>query len=56
VQTEPGANDTLLKASCQVVQSRFGIKPYTGMLGALKIADAVEVRAEVRLPLGDGAA
>ena len=33
-----------------VVQSSFGIKPYSAMLGALRVRDAVEVRAEVRLP------
>jgi len=33
-----------------VVQSDFGIKPYSAMLGALKVLDAVEIRAEVRLP------
>jgi polyisoprenoid-binding protein YceI len=35
-----------------VVQSSFGIKPYSAMLGALRVRDAVEVRAEVRLPSG----
>jgi polyisoprenoid-binding protein YceI len=33
-----------------VVQSDFGVKPYSAMLGALRVRDAVEVRAEVRLP------
>lgn len=33
-----------------VVQSDFGIKPYSAMLGVLKVRDAVEVRAEVQLP------
>ena len=33
-----------------VVQTDFGIKPYSAMLGALRVRDAVEVRAEVRLP------
>ena len=33
-----------------VVQSDFGVKPYSAMLGALKVRDAVEVRAEVQLP------
>ena len=33
-----------------VVQTQFGIKPYSAMLGALKINDAVEVRAVVTLP------
>jgi polyisoprenoid-binding protein YceI len=37
-------------ATASVTQSDFGIKPYTGFLGALKVADAVGVRVEVSLP------
>jgi len=37
-------------ATASVTQSEFGIKPYTGFLGALKVADAVGVRVEVTLP------
>ena len=33
-----------------VVQSGFGIKPYSAMLGALKVLDPVEIRAEIQLP------
>ena len=33
-----------------VVQSEFGIKPYSAMFGALKVLDPVEIHAEVRLP------
>jgi hypothetical protein len=32
-----------------VIQSEFGIKPYSAMLGALKVLDPVEIRAEVQL-------
>lgn len=32
-----------------VVQTEYGIKPYSGMLGALKVADAVSVEAEIDL-------
>ncbi len=32
-----------------VRQTNFGIKPYSGFLGALKVSDAVEVDAEVDL-------
>jgi polyisoprenoid-binding protein YceI len=32
-----------------VIQSDFGIKPYSAMLGALKVLDPVEIRAEVQL-------
>jgi polyisoprenoid-binding protein YceI len=34
-----------------VVQTDFGIKPYSGLLGALKVRDLVEVRAKMALPL-----
>lgn len=37
--------------SAEVIQSAFGIKPYTGMLGALKVRDLVEVRIEVTAAL-----
>jgi polyisoprenoid-binding protein YceI len=37
-------------ATASVTQSDFGIKPYTGFMGALKVADAVGVRVEVSLP------
>jgi len=37
-------------ATASVTQSDFGIKPYTGFLGALKVADAVGVRVEISLP------
>ena len=32
-----------------VIQSEFGIKPYSAMLGALKVLDPVEIRAGVQL-------
>lgn len=52
VQVEPAGAETLLKASATVTQSDFGIKPYTGLMGALKVADDVEVLGESRLPGG----
>ena len=36
-------------ASGSVVQSEFGIKPYRGFFGALKVRDAVDVDADVDL-------
>ncbi len=36
-------------ARTSVVQSQFGIKPYSGFLGALKVRDAVEVKVELDL-------
>jgi hypothetical protein len=33
-----------------VIQTEFGIKPYRGFMGALKVRDAVEVAIDVQLP------
>jgi polyisoprenoid-binding protein YceI len=35
----------------ELLQSAFGIKPYSGLLGALKVRDLVEVRAVMDMPL-----
>jgi len=45
-ESGPGA----YRATTSVVQTQFGIKPYSGFLGALKVRDAVDVQAEVSLP------
>jgi polyisoprenoid-binding protein YceI len=37
-------------ATASVTQSDFGIKPYTGFLGALKVADAVGIEVQVAVP------
>ena len=37
------------KVTGRVIQSEYGIKPYTAMLGALRLADAVEIEAEIDL-------
>lgn len=47
VRREPGG---LVAGSAQVVQTAWGIKPYTGLMGALKLRDAVDVELELRLP------
>ena len=39
-----------LVGHAQIVQSAWGIKPYTGFLGALKLRDAVDVDVHVPLP------
>jgi polyisoprenoid-binding protein YceI len=42
------------RATGSIVQSSYGIKPYSGFFGALKVRDAVAVEAEIELPaLGD---
>jgi hypothetical protein len=42
--------DGTLTASAVVKQSDWGMKPYTGLFGALKVVDEVEVGIEARLP------
>ncbi len=39
-----------LTAATELVQSDFGIKPYRGLMGALKVRDSLEVVFEGRLP------
>jgi polyisoprenoid-binding protein YceI len=43
-------DDGQVTVRATVVQTQFGIKPYSAMLGTLKISDAVEVRATLTLP------
>ena len=45
--TESGGK---IQGSFSVLQTRWGIKPYTAMLGALKVADRVDVEFEVNAP------
>jgi polyisoprenoid-binding protein YceI len=40
-----------LTGTMTVTQSEFGIKPYSAMLGALKVKDEVEIDLDVILPL-----
>jgi polyisoprenoid-binding protein YceI len=42
--------DGQYRASGTVVQTQFGIKPYSGMFGALKLRDDVEIEITVTLP------
>lgn len=46
------ADDGALRASVLVTQTDWGIKPYSTLFGALKVADEVEVEIEARLPAG----
>ena len=43
--------DGRLKGSMTVVQTQFGIKPFSAMMGALKVKDEVEVNLDVALPV-----
>jgi polyisoprenoid-binding protein YceI len=45
VDTDAGT----MTAAVKFAQSSFGIKPYSGLMGALKVADEVEVRVEARV-------
>jgi polyisoprenoid-binding protein YceI len=42
-------SEKVFRGTGTVVQSEYGIKPYTAMLGALKLADPVGVEAEIDL-------
>jgi hypothetical protein len=44
------------RATGTVRQTDFGVKPYSGFLGALRVRDAVDVEAEVSLPAASRAA
>ena len=43
--------DGRLTGHMTVVQSEFGIKPFSAMMGALKVKDEVEINLDVALPL-----
>lgn len=44
VQVDSSPEGTRLSATVTLTQSRFNIKPFTAMMGALKVADDVEIR------------
>jgi polyisoprenoid-binding protein YceI len=44
------AADGQVKGIVPLVQSEWGIKPYTALMGALKVRDDVEVVLDARLP------
>lgn len=44
-------NDGRVRGASTVVQTRFGIRPYTGFFGALKLADEVEIEFDIGLRL-----
>ena len=49
VAVDPDARRPQGTVTATVVQSAFGITPYSAMFGALRVLDAVEVHAEVQL-------
>jgi hypothetical protein len=46
------ADDGRVEARASVRQSDWGIKPYRGLMGALRVRDDVEVAIDARLPAG----
>ena len=44
--------DRRIRGTLPVAQSEWGITPYRGLLGALKVRDTVEVVLDVALPSG----
>ncbi len=42
-----------LRAKAEMIQSRFGIKPFSAMLGTLKVKDRLEIRVEIADPTAD---
>ena len=50
---DESSGEPQLRATAQVVQSEWGIKPYSAFLGALKLRDAVDIEVEATLvPIG----
>jgi hypothetical protein len=50
LDVELTADDGSLRATAVVTQSSWGMKPYSALFGALKVADDVEVAVEARVP------
>ncbi len=46
-----GRGAARLTATTSIVQTSFGIEPYSALLGALRVKDVVDLAVEVRLPL-----
>ncbi|MGH8886896.1 MAG: YceI family protein [Egibacteraceae bacterium] len=49
-ELELTVEDGRATASTTVVQSQWGIKPFSALMGALKVRDAVEIEVEVSVP------
>jgi hypothetical protein len=43
-------SDGRVTGTLPVTQSDWGIKPYRGLMGALKVRDTVEIGIDVQLP------
>ena len=49
---EPDGGTARLQGRLPIVQSDFGLRPFVGLMGALKVKDEVEVALDIRLPAG----
>ena len=49
VTLAPGGNSAVLRATVTIAQSKFGIRPFSALMGTLKVADNVEITGEARL-------
>lgn len=52
VAVEEGAGGARVTGGTRFLQSDFGIKPFSALLGALKVKDEVEIAVTVNLPAG----
>jgi polyisoprenoid-binding protein YceI len=46
------SDDGTVRGTVKLSQSKFGIKQFKALMGALKVSDAVEVQVEAKLPTG----
>lgn len=44
-------SDGMVSGGVRLAQSEWGIRPYRGLMGALKVQDAIEVVIDARLPV-----
>jgi polyisoprenoid-binding protein YceI len=49
-QVQLNITDTKVTGRTSLTQSKFGIKPFSAMMGALKVKDNVEIEFEANLP------
>jgi polyisoprenoid-binding protein YceI len=52
VRVSPRSRMPRVRATTSIVQTEFGIEPYSALFGALRVKDVVELAVDVRL--GDG--
>ena len=50
LSVQDGAGETTITGRTTVTQTKFGIKPFSAMMGALKVKDDVDMQVELSLP------